>query len=403
MRTHHGILGRIYAKLPQSIREKTGEQTYEAYVNIRRRILGAKPKLAEGKRKITYIETNRGHKETLIFLHGFADSKDNFYDASHYLAQHFNLICPDLPGFGESSKLRGDRYNLENYAEWIADFAETLGLESFHLAGNSLGGAVAAQLAIDHGHLVKSLTLIDPAGVFYEQRYSLHHELFSGRVIFDIQNRQHFEYFLHRVYYRNILLPAPVKDHFFKEFKRRSRWHRKILGDLFEGLKSIDDPRLYKTALNDRLKHIKADTLILWGDEDTLFPYQTAYLMKEHIPQAKLHFFTDVGHCPQVESPRMFSRVLRKFITELEPELFENKASLAAESKTDDRKSTASRKVKVKPKAKSKITSQKTVQKKSTKSTDVSSKALNVKKPQNVQKARQVASTASAANLKVKR
>lgn len=346
MRSHHGILGRIYAKLPQAIREKTGEQTYEAYINIRRRILGATPKIAEGKRKITYIETNRGHKETLIFLHGFADSKDNFYDAGHYLAQHFNLICPDLPGFGKSSKLRGDRYNLENYAEWIADFANTIGLDSFHLAGNSLGGAVAAQLAIDHGHLVKSLTLVDPAGVFYEDQYSLHHELFSGRVIFDIQNRQHFEYFLHRVYYRNILLPAPVKDHFFKEFKRHSRWHRKILGDLFEGLKSIDDPNLYKTALNNRLQHIKADTLILWGDEDTLFPYQTAYLMKEHMPHAKLHFFTDVGHCPQVESPRMFSRVLRKFVSELEPKLFDQQALKILKSEKAPGKSSANLKKK---------------------------------------------------------
>lgn len=318
MHSQKGLLSRIYAQIPKSLRERTGEQTYEAYIAVRRRLVGAQVKVAYGRREISYLEIDRGHAGTVLFLHGFADSKDNFFDACHYLARDFNVICPDLPGFGRSSKLKDDTYSLSNYSDWLIDFADTIGLKSFHLAGNSLGGAVSAQMAIRYGHRLSSLILVNPAGVLYSERYSLHHELFSGHTIFDIQNRSQFEYFLHRVYYRKILLPAIVKDHLYQEFRRHSRWHRKLLRDLFEGIESVDDPKVDEIALNLRLPEIKVPTLILWGDEDTLFPYQTAYLMKELIPHAKLHFFTDTGHCPQVEDPRMFARVVKKFLNEID-------------------------------------------------------------------------------------
>ena len=93
-------------------------------------------------------------------------------------------------------------------------------------------------------------------------------------------------------------------------------WHRKVLSDLFQGLSSEDDPLLWEVALNRKLPSIKTPTLLLWGDEDTLFPADTAYVAKDLMPNAKLHFFTDVGHCPQIESPRVFARVLTKYLLE---------------------------------------------------------------------------------------
>lgn len=308
------ILRKIYRKVPNVLKERAGEQVYDSYLKFRRKLLGARVGVYEGKRRITYFRIDRGHPETLLYFHGFADSKDTFYDACHFLSDRFNIIAPDLPGFGKSDKRKDDHYNLDNYANWMVDFIVNMGIDQCHLAGNSLGGAVAAAVALSIQKRFKTLTLIDPAGIYFEGKHSLHQELFDGNILFDVRNEDEFEYFLDRVFYRRPIMPPPVKDFFYKEFHRHSMWHRKVLSDLFQGLQSDDDPKLWDVALNHRLSEIHIPTLILWGDEDTLFPADTAYLVKNLIPNSRVHFFTDVGHCPQIESPRLFGRVLKKYI-----------------------------------------------------------------------------------------
>lgn len=317
MQQNPGLIGRLYEQLPHQVKVRTGEHVYDAYLKLRRKLVKAEVKTCGSERHMAYFEIDQGHTETLLFLHGFADSKDTFYDACHFLQGDFNIICPDLPGFGQSQKLKDDIYSLENYGRWVTDFIDKIGLKDFHLAGNSMGGAIAAQVALIRPDLLKSLTLIDPAGVYIEDHHSIHHELFDGNVIFDVRNRDQFEYFLNRIFHRRPFLPPPVKDFFYKEFHRHARWHRKILNDLLENLDSADDPRLYRVAINQRLKKITTPTLIVWGDEDTLFPVETAYVMHRLIEGSKLAIMPDIGHCPQLEAPRQFARVLSKFVKDI--------------------------------------------------------------------------------------
>lgn len=310
------ILNRVYERIPSVLREQLGEHVYDKYLKIRRRLLGAKLGVIEGKRQISYFSIDRGHPETLVYFHGFADSKDTFYDACHFLKDRFNIVAPDLPGFGKSDKRKDDIYSLDNYAKWMADFLDNMQIESCHLVGHSLGGAVAAAVSLLSPQRIKTLTLVDPAGIFYENKYSLHQELMDGNILFDVRNEEEFEYLLDRVFYRRPVLPPPVKDYLYRELYRHSTWHRKVLSDLFQGISSEDDPKLWQFALNNRLKKIKVPTLVLWGDEDTLFPAETAYLVKKLVKNSRLHFFTDVGHCPQIEAPRSFARLVKKFISQ---------------------------------------------------------------------------------------
>jgi len=309
-----GILRKIYERVPNVVKERAGEQVYETYLKFRRKLLDAKVGFIEGKRLISYFHIDRGHPETIVYLHGFADSKDTFYDACHFLVDRFNIIAPDLPGFGKSDKRKDDPYSLDNYAAWIADFLVNKDIKACHLVGNSLGGAVAAAVTLLVPDRITTLTLADPAGIYFEDKHSLHQELFDGNILFDVRNSDEFEYFLDRVFYKRPLMPHPVKDFFYKEFHRHSMWHRKVLTDLLQGVRSDDDPKLWDFALNHKLEKIKTTTLILWGDEDTLFPAETGYLVKSLISNSRLHFFTDVGHCPQIEAPRKFARVLKKFL-----------------------------------------------------------------------------------------
>lgn len=310
------IASRVLNLVPQDLRAKVGERAYEAFVAARRKLLGARVGevlISEGRR-MEYLEIDRGKDETILFLHGFADSKDTFYDAAQFLVGEFNIICPDLPGFGRSFKHRHEKYSIENYGQWICEFIEAINLDGFHIAGNSLGGAAALQTTLMIPQKIKTMTLVDPAGIYLPEPYCLHHELFDGHVIFDVKSPEEFEYFLNRVFTKVPFIPHPIKDFVYKEFSRHGLWHRKILADLIKGLVSDEDPRIFDMAMNDRLADLKVPTFLIWGDDDTFFPKETAYFMQHEIENCEVQFMSDVGHCPQIESPRKFARIFRKFL-----------------------------------------------------------------------------------------
>lgn len=316
MISKENIVTKAMSIVPDNLKMKAGEKAYEGFVALRRKLLDAESKTVhvDGDHLISYWEVDRGKDETILFLHGFADSKDTFYDAAQNLVADYNLVVPDLPGFGKSFKKKGEQYSIHNFGRWLLEFIEVIGLTGFHLVGNSLGGAIAAKLAADAGEHIKTLTLVDPAGVYIPEPYNLHHELFDGHIIFDIQSRDAFEYFLNRVFVKQPLMPHPIRDYIYKEFSRHNLWYRKLLTDLFEGLRSEDDPKLMRIALNRYLEDIKNPTLILWGDEDTFFPKETAYIIKDKIKNSEIRFLMDVGHAPQIEAPKRFTHVLKKFL-----------------------------------------------------------------------------------------
>ncbi|MBC7661061.1 MAG: alpha/beta hydrolase [Chitinophagaceae bacterium] len=311
--TNH-IFAQLKGAIPQKIRNSVGSDIYGNYTKLRAAILGADIRTFGDDHKIEYALVNRGKPERVVFLHGFADCKENFYDAAHMLVPQYDLLIPDLPGFGKSFKKKKEIYNLENYVAWLAELFKHVGYEKFHLIGNSLGGAVAIEIALRMPHLVKSLTLIDPAGIVIPEIPSIYDEFLNDRIIFEIHSPIQFDYFLNRVFHRPPIIPPFVWDHLYQEFSRHSTWNRKILFDLLEGVKTMKDPELFKVVLNDQLKDIVAPTLILWGEKDSFFPAQTGHLVRREIHGSQLHFLPGLGHSPQNEAPIRVMRIVRSFL-----------------------------------------------------------------------------------------
>ncbi|MCX6128881.1 MAG: alpha/beta hydrolase [Proteobacteria bacterium] len=291
-----------------------GGDFYAQYLRMRLKLLGAHVYHYGTDHKIEYTKTERGRPERLIFLPGFADTKENFYNAAQFLVQDYDMIIPDLPGFGRSFKRKGERYNLKNYALWLHDFIMETGWTDFHLAGNSLGGGIAIELALSLPERIKSLTLVDPAGIVLPEVESIYHEFVADRNIFEITTPLQFKYFLNRVFFRPPLIPPFVWDHLYHEFSKHSKWHKKILNDLLEGVQSMDDPRMNDITLNRKLRDIKTPTMVVWGDEDSFFPAAIGHFVASQIPGARLYLLADRGHGPQVEAPYQFAQLLRKFM-----------------------------------------------------------------------------------------
>ena len=98
--------------------------------------------------KIVYAEGGTG--DTIIMVHGFGGSKDNWLYLAKYFTPHYRVIIPDLPCFGDSSKPQNAKYNNILQAERLNLFAKELKLTKFHLVGNSMGGNIVGNYAADY-------------------------------------------------------------------------------------------------------------------------------------------------------------------------------------------------------------------------------------------------------------
>jgi pimeloyl-ACP methyl ester carboxylesterase len=314
------FLNELKRSLPQDWFENLGADIYSQYVKLRVKLLGGQVfRSGPDGKQIEYLKVERGNRPKLVFLPGFSDTKENFFDPAQILVKDFDLLVPDLPGFGKSFKDPHAYYNMENYGRWICELIQEVGWTDFHLVGNSLGGATAFYVALMMPKRVKTLTVVDPAGIVLpEFSNSLYHEFVDGRNIFSIHTHEQFKYFLQRVFFKPPLIPPFVWEHIYLEFAKNADWNHKVLNDLLEGVTDMADPRMLEVALNRRLQEIKIPTLVVWGDEDSLFPAEMGQFVKEQMPHARLYIMPDVGHSPQVEAPLAFCRLLTKFIRETE-------------------------------------------------------------------------------------
>ena len=112
--------------------------------------------------RVHYKRAGRG--PTILLLHGSGSSLHHFERATALLAGSYDVIRPDLPGFGLTGPRRDRDYRITTYAETVVRFMRVLGEESYAVAGNSLGGNIAWNLALDHPEPLTGLVLVNATG-----------------------------------------------------------------------------------------------------------------------------------------------------------------------------------------------------------------------------------------------
>lgn len=249
-----------------------------------------------------------GEGEPIFLLHGSFSSLHTWDVWQQELSPYFMTISLDFPGHGLTGPSDLKLYSIQDYSQVVLRLAEKLNLKKFHIAGNSMGGAVALQVASDRPDKVLSLNLINSSGappMVVSNRDSISNSKKSGEAwIFKLARNPVFSQVLLKCTPK-FLFAMNMKEVYFDsdkiEERTINRYYELMLreGNRQATLDRLSSPRDASFDF-DRLN---MPTLITWGEGDAWIPVSHAYRFEKAIPGSKLKIFENAGHVPMEEIP----------------------------------------------------------------------------------------------------
>lgn len=242
---------------------------------------------------IVYLEGGKG--PTILLLHGYTGSKDNWVMLAPYLTEDYHLIIPDLPGHGESSMIANDSYALSNQMSRLRKFIQALRLKKFHIAGNSMGGLFAGAYAVRYPDEVISVGLLNAAGVkSLEKSLALKMVEKSEENPLLLKDGNDVPRWIQLLFVNPPVLPYPIEKLMIKTALANRQFYEKLGKEFL--------PDIY--SLEKDLPNIKAPTLILWGDQDKIIDISSVPVFEKGLKNHKTVIIKDCGHVPMMEKPQ---------------------------------------------------------------------------------------------------
>ena len=242
-----------------------------------------------------YLEGGPDSGEIVILLHGFGGDKDNWPLYARVLRGKYRVIIPDLPGFGENSRDIGADYGMAAQAERLHGFVRAMGIEKFHIGGNSMGGFLALKYALLHPSDVVTIALLDNAGVSSLNKSEVELAAQRGENLLVVSSLEAFEKLLNFVAHKPIPLPGIIK----REIGKRTIAEKIFLDPIFWAI--FED--IISRPLDEQLHEIAAPRLIIWGRHDRVIDISCTETMKARIRSNHCVVFEDAGHVPMLECP----------------------------------------------------------------------------------------------------
>jgi non-heme chloroperoxidase len=264
------------------------------------------PRLATGVR-LHYAQRGDPTGEAIVFLHGYSDSWFSFSRVLPLLSPEYHAFALTQRGQGDSDKPECC-YSPNDFAADADGFMDAVGIDEATLVGASTGALFAQRVALSYPRHVSRLILIAPQTPVHKN------EALSG--------------FREEV----CTLEDPVPPEFVREFQESTIYHpvpQEFLDTVvLESLKlpvHVWRDYLEQAALSIdhdyvvELREIKVPTLILWGEQDALFPREEQERLAAAIPGATLKVYPETGHAAHWERPEWVVRDLEAFIKETHP------------------------------------------------------------------------------------
>ena len=255
--------------------------------------------------------------ESIFLLHGGGvdSAMLSWKEIIPLLSDEYRVIVPDLPGYGDSDKIKGE-YSLKFYTEILKAFIEKLSDGPIVFVGISLGGGISINLSLNYPELIKILVPLDAWGLF--KKLPRHRLLY---------------WFVHSRLNDNLnalvcKFPSIIKFSLrYNLFGDKSKISNELVCEIIEAMKKPDADRAFisfqrseikkegvATDLFSRLNEIKIPVLLVHGSLDKLIPLEGAVQASKIIPNCEIYIMQGCKHWPAKERPQEFAAVLKSYI-----------------------------------------------------------------------------------------
>lgn len=254
--------------------------------------------------EIVYLKNDTDHsKGTIVLIHGFGAEKQTWATMAKELSENYHLLIPDLPGHGESFQLPDLEYTIEKQVLRLSELLTVLNTGRVHLIGNSMGGAIAAKFSHRYPEKVKSLVLMNSAGI-YQHKSELAYLIEKGENPLIVETPEDFQRLWDFTMSQPPYLPGPILKVLAEKKAAREKMDKIIFSHIRKD-----------TMIEALLPQIKTPTLVLWGMEDRVINYKNADIFVEKMPNAQKVIYEDIGHAPMLEDPGRSAETIQKFLS----------------------------------------------------------------------------------------
>jgi pimeloyl-ACP methyl ester carboxylesterase len=232
--------------------------------------------------------------QSLIFLHGLFGCPDNWKTVIDVFSTHFRIFAPELPLFDNNES----SCSVPEFSELVMEKATHQGITSAVIAGNSLGGHIAMDIALRHPHFVQGLILTGSGGLV-ERSFEK-----------SVPRKPSADYLRPRI--MQIFYDKSLVSDELVEWVRTILWNRSNARRLIKIARSA---RRYKML--PYLKDIICPCLLIWGEDDEITPKPVAEMFHRELPDSELRWVSNCGHAPMIEHPLLFARLAGDFVSRM--------------------------------------------------------------------------------------
>jgi pimeloyl-ACP methyl ester carboxylesterase len=229
--------------------------------------------------QIAYQVAGRG--DPVILVHGLSGSTRWWGRNVPTLSQRYSVYLIDLPGFGAMRRAR-PTFALNQAAAWLLDWMDAVGIKQAHFIGHSMGGYICIKIAAQHPKAVRRLVLVAPAGVPYLHTIG--------------------DYFLPILGTFRYTTPSFLPTLFYDGMRAGPRTLLRAAQQLLAADVQAD------------LQAIRAPTLLIWGENDTLVPPAMGEILRAEIANARLLRLSKAGHIVMFDQADEFNKAVLDFL-----------------------------------------------------------------------------------------
>ena len=236
---------------------------------------------------------------TVVMLHGYTGSKENWYPLAHELAGKYRLLIPDLPGWGESERVPGAVYGFPEQAANVDAFLRATSPGTpVVLLGHSMGGGIAALAAARYPQDIARVGLLDAAGVrFKDNRFGL--DVLAGKNPFGVEDAASLQRYIDTVFFdasAKPWIPWPASAALIAKRRRDAAFEQSVLDRIGRSGESL--------LPGAEAARIRQPALLLWCRQDAVIDASALDLYARRIPQARKVLLDGCGHMSIMERPR---------------------------------------------------------------------------------------------------